>query len=231
MKIISYHTKGPYVREAARLTKSVDLLKLSSMYENQQIPKVDWFDATAYKPIFIRKMLTKHKQDVLFVDSDAVFHKDPVPFFSKIKGQNFHWAMYKRNVWQTGTIWVDYSPESLDLMDRWIMKNLEKRLLTGDCKGGGQQNFNEVLGKKKYHWFKTLPPKFCWFDLLGKRKSECMIEHLQASRHLRKPGISTNGLRNKRTKRIEAIETQFGMREKAEEKAKKKQENEDNPPV
>lgn len=222
MKIISYHTKGPYEREAARLTKSVELLKLLSNYENQKIPKLDWFDATAYKPVFIRKMLTKHKQDVLFVDSDAIFHQTPVSFFAKIKSQNYHWAMFKRNVWQTGTIWVDYAAESMDLLDRWIAKNLEKRLLTGDRQGGGQHNLNETLGQKKYHWLKNLPPRFCWFDLLGKRESDCVIEHLQASRHHRNPGVSTPGLRNKRSRRVAAIETQFGMRKKAEEKAEKK---------
>jgi hypothetical protein len=214
MKIISFHTEGPYEREAARLAKSIEVLGLTDILDMETIPEVNWYNATVYKSLFIKKMLLKHSCPVLCVDADAVFHKTPVPFFTEVQEQGFHFAMFKSHWWQTGTTWTDGSPEAIALLDQWMMNVLETRLLQPDEVRGDTPNFNEVMMGKEYDWFKALPSEFCWFDLLERteeRSDDVVIEHLQASRDYREPRIASQPLIDRRTRRVIEIEKKLGM--------------------
>ena len=215
MKIIAYHTPGPYAEEARRLIRSLKILRLGPHLIIEEIEEMDWLDATAYKPVFIRKMLKKNKCPVLFIDSDAVVHHNPCKYFKGLKKQGYHVAMHRRNLWQTGTVWMNNSKISISLLDEWIALNEQKRK-AGDRDGGGQTNLNIVLRSKKTDkWLKNIPVNYCWFDLMQRTHelsiNAIIIEHLQASRDYKESRTTPETLLQLRHKRIKEIETRLGL--------------------
>ena len=168
--IVSYYTTNtPYEKEAAKLIKSLQLLRIP--YDVVGVPNLgDWQSNTRFKAKFMQDMLIRHKgKSVVWVDSDAVVHSYPDLFDS-----------YSCD--------VANNPQTLELCRRWEGNNISEG---PGAKTFEQWNLGKAIedmrneGKIKDE---NLPPEYTMiFDSMRQMYPNItpVIEHFQASRKLR----------------------------------------------
>ena len=177
MKIVSYYTADDiYSQHAILLKHSLDHYNLS--YSIDSISPRDWLAATAYKPTFIKAKLAQYQEALLYIDVDAVVHRNIEPFFRTITEDI---AVHYTDDGQllSGVIYLQNSPEVMRLVDRWIRKLVEKPN-TWD-----QMALHEIIDKDENLSVFKLPPEYLYiFDTFKKLypNKQPVIEHLQASR-------------------------------------------------
>ncbi|GAG95773.1 unnamed protein product, partial [marine sediment metagenome] len=138
MKFISYYTKGAY--EGVMNNFLLPSLKDWNLdYDIKMIKDLgNWHANTHYKAQFIREMLLKHKQPLVFTDADSTIEQDPV-LFSKLEIYsphidigvhflNWHFFWHKRKGQErrdalSGTIYLNYNNNVLRFLDDWIEEN------------------------------------------------------------------------------------------------------------
>lgn len=193
MIFISYYTLGNYEKVINQyLIPSLKKWKL--FYDIESVEDMgNWQKNTHYKAQFIKKMLLKHKQSVVFLDADATVEQNPILFTQltdyDIAYHELDWYLMwrkqsgnpKREV-LSGTLYLNYNEKILKFLDKWIEENNNNICWE-------QKNMQKILEKwnnklKIYN----LPPKYCCIILTQDRipdyyiKDKPVILHHQVSR-------------------------------------------------
>jgi hypothetical protein len=190
--IVGYYTSNTaYEQEAERLVNSCKKLGL----ENDVIAVNNlgtWQLNTRYKASFMLEMLAKHAgKRLLYVDSDAVFHRQPELFINyradiAVRYQDFAW---RKNECLSGTIYMENSEKTRQLCRLWLEKN---RSEVANSKNLEQWNLGSAIDEMvKTHGLicKNLPAEYTFiFDSMRKIYPDAspVIEHFQASRRLKR---------------------------------------------
>lgn len=116
MIFISCHTDDDlYTGYARQLEQDFKTFGLSYHIESYMI-RGSWFRNTHYKPIFIKKMLLKFKQPVVWIDADTRILKEPT-LFSTL---SCDMAAYYDKCLCSATMYFDYNNRVLKVIDEWI---------------------------------------------------------------------------------------------------------------
>lgn len=211
MKVVAFHTGGTYHKEARLLARSLHLLKIPYVIE-EFAPVRDWDDGVAMKCSFLKEMRARWAGPILYVDVDAVFHRDPSQYFDSIKedfgahwfqGPAFGYDRHRNDNWfLSGTLFLNDTPGARKLLDAWHAENLS-RMEKGDRTGLGQASLRDVVEKGGDWTIRRLPGEYCYvFDKPWAYPpgTKPVIEHLIASRENR--GRSKGKIHRGRRERI-----------------------------
>lgn len=190
--VVGYFTiNTPYAQEKDKLVESIKKFKLGSYIKG--VPNLgDWQKNTRYKATFLKEILEKFPtKDILYVDADAEFLKEPDLFSNyncdiAIRWQDFRW---RKNESLSGTIFMKNNSKTKEICNKWIRYN--------DLEGPNPNTYEQWnLGKlikefeishKLIH--KLLPAAYCSFDhirdIYPEIKGKEVIVHYQASRRLK----------------------------------------------
>ncbi len=169
-----------------------------------------WVRNAALKPTFLLEARKKYRGPLLYVDVDAVFHRDPWPVLSDLDCDVAVYREAGRLI--SATIFLQDTEATLDLLAEW------KRRCDKDPEVWDQVVLQGILDDDREstlnYRVEELSASFCWiFDRLSNAKgSDVYIEQLQASRQA---NASNKRGRNKslerRAERIAAIEKILGL--------------------
>lgn len=124
--IVSFYTKDwEYPAHAKRLKKELDSLQIP--HDIVERPSAGgYLQNTCQKPFFIREMLLKHKEPILWVDVDASVFRRPHWFCGLDADISLRpKPPTHRRKWHVGTMWFNYNKVALEFIDEWCK-------LTGD---------------------------------------------------------------------------------------------------
>ncbi|MDM9646811.1 putative nucleotide-diphospho-sugar transferase [Rhizobium sp. S163] len=211
--IVAFYTKNSlYEFEAKRMVSSARRLGLS--VETTAFDSAgSWVRNASLKAAFLLEARKQQRGPLLYVDVDAVFHRNPWPQLSHYECDI---ALYRENGrLLSGTILLNDTPQTLRLLEEW------KKRSDANPDIWDQVVLQEILDQDRaletgFYSVEGLPATFCWiFDRLSNvRDDHVFIEHLQASRQAK--GAEKRG-RNKslerRAARIEAIEKILAVEE------------------
>lgn len=166
-----------------------------------------WVRNAALKPTFLVEARKAHRGPMLYVDVDAVFHRDPWPVLADF---DCDVAVYREegNRLISATILFGDTPAAMRLLDVW------KERCDRDPDIWDQVVLEQILdedrasGNPQYR-VGALPVSFCWiFDRLSNAKSDAVfIEQLQASRQAKaSERRGRNKMLERRQDRIAMIE-------------------------
>lgn len=191
--IIAFHTNDEVYRsEAARLKKSLD--KLGLRYQFFEVEREgDWARTTLLKPKWMRSARDTISGPLLYIDVDAVVHKDPWPYLHQYTGDLA--AVYDYGILNSATILINDTVGAREMLDHWQSlagERLKKPL--GELQQTGEDSDQTVLREIVNHaekraessmTFQRLPLNMAYiFD--GNPRHELVgdvyIEQLQASR-------------------------------------------------
>ncbi len=211
--IVAFYTKDSlYEFEARRMVSSARRLGLS--VETTAVDSAgSWVRNASLKAAFLLEARRQHRGPLLYVDVDAVFHRNPWPRLSRYECDI---ALYRENGrLLSGTILLNDTPQTLHLLEEW------KKRSDTNPEIWDQVVLQEILDQDQaletgVYSVEELPATFCWiFDRLSNvRDDHVFIEHLQASRQAK--GTKKRG-RNKslerRAARVETIEKILAVEE------------------
>ncbi len=184
--IVAYYTIGtPYEAEAAKLITS--LKKLNISYDVVGVKNLgDWQSNTRFKAKFMQDMLVKHSgKSLVYVDSDAIVHSNPVLFDNydcdiAVRWQDFKW---RKNECLSGTIYMANNEATFNLCKSWESLNSTNKINNLE-----QWNLGDVIKESRSKQLikdKNLPPEYTMiFDSMRSMYPNIkpVIEHFQASR-------------------------------------------------
>ncbi len=211
-KIVGFYTTDSiYEREAARMVASATRLGLT--VETTPIESAgSWVRNAALKPTFLLDVRERIRGPLLYVDVDAVFHRDPWP---ALLHHECDIAVYREaGRLISATILLNDTQRALDLLSEW------KRRCDQDPEIWDQVVLQNILDEdrtsaRRYRVME-LPTTYCWiFDRLSNVKGEAIvIEQLQASRQANDAGRKRrrNKSLERREARIASIEQILGVR-------------------
>jgi hypothetical protein len=133
MIFISYYTKNTPYEEVMNTHLLPSLEKFQLTYHIEAVEDMGgWQANTGYKCRFIKKMLEKYQQPVIFLDCDAVIEQPPNLFEELPKDVDIavHFLSWFR-FWRgqdndskkellSGTMFINYTPNALVLLNDWI---------------------------------------------------------------------------------------------------------------
>jgi len=182
-EIVAFFTSNSfYEQEAERMMASAVRLGLSAMAIAVSSAG-SWVRNAAQKPTFLySERLYKHGP-LLYVDVDAVFHRNPWPALNTFKDDDIavHYNFEGRLI--SATILINDTPAALRLLEIWkdrcdedpdIWDQIVLQQIIEEDRASGAPQFR--IG--------SLSIAFCWiFDRLSNQKTDVVyIEQLQASR-------------------------------------------------
>lgn len=162
--------KNRLLRSAQRLGLAVDAEPIESTGS--------WVRNASMKPSVLVAMRRKHTGPLLYVDVDAVFHRDPWPTLAALDCDIAAYHEPEGHL-LSGTLFINHTPAAAELLqacaenpEEWDQLVLE-RLLASDA----------ASAAPRYRQAR-LPVAYCWiFDKTDNAPcAEVFIEHLQASR-------------------------------------------------
>jgi len=203
MLTIAFHTPD-YAHEAELFRASLEQVGME--HEITAIEsRGDWYDNTAYKPVFLREMRQKHTGPLLYIDVDAFVHENCEGFFEGLaeRGVDFgaHWfrgpakghdlsKVRDEGWWMlSGTLFLGDTTGCRQLLDTWVMFNRFMRQI-GVTQGGGQKNLWYLVTCLEHLKVERLPGCYCRvFDKPWAYDTDepVIIEHSIASREHRPP--------------------------------------------
>lgn len=180
--VVAFHTTDPiYSNEAKRMLASAQRLELKTDITPVQSTG-EWVRNASMKAEFLAKQRTSHRGSLLYVDVDAVFHRNPWPLLAQLDTDI---AVYYEENGRllAGTIFIADTPSAQDLLNTWAKRcNVNPDIWD-------QVVLEEILAEdmlrtESQYRVARLPVSFCWiFDKSDNlSSSEIFIEHLQASR-------------------------------------------------
>jgi len=225
MRVVAYHTGGPYTQEAELLVASLEKLKIDHHVENVGAA-TDWDHAVSLKPIFIYRMREMYTGPLVSVDVDAFFHSDPSAYFDGLDTDfGAHWFQgpsggydkTRNDDWMlSGTMFWGDTKEARELLKTWSLVNAAKQAV-GHWAGGGQANLRSIVEsqlKMGMGWLRVtrLPGEYCYvYDkpwAYPEGTVPC-IEHTIASRENR--GKSKGRVHRGRQDRIAVLRKEVGL--------------------
>lgn len=178
--ICSFYTTE-YKELAGQMKQSVESFGFET--DIVQIEKINgrWLDTIYWRADFVKMMLEKHKNDVVWLDADAVMCKRPT-IFENFKGdfgahvRDFRW---RKNELLGGTMYFADTDKTRKFVDEWIFlnNNTPKQRLS--------QWVIPTALKRVPLEFVNLPASYCQIFDLMKECGEPTILHTQASRKFR----------------------------------------------
>jgi hypothetical protein len=205
-KIVGFYTSNSfYEQEAARMAASATRLGLR-VHTTPVNSAGSWVRNAALKPTFLLEARKSNRGPLLYVDVDAVLHRDPWPVLRTLGCDLAVYREEDRLI--SATILLNDTPATLRLLEVW------KERCDRDPEIWDQVVLQQILDEDRssenpQYQVGELPASFCWiFDRLSNAKTDAVyIEQLQASR--RATAHEKRG-RNKwlerRQERIETIE-------------------------
>lgn len=188
--IVLFHTDDDlYKNEAERCIKYIE--KLGLKYDATVIPKKSqWVENCAMKSKILLDARKRLRGPILYVDVDAVIHKDPWPYLSQYEG-DLAVYFHSNGELMSGTILINDTQKAMCLLEEWVTLQdsspleWDQRVLE-ELISSYEKNDNS--GTRKIN-IQRLPPSFCYvFDkLYSSFYGEIFIEHLQASRQVKRP--------------------------------------------
>ena len=120
--IISFYTTDwEYPQHAERLKRECDHLGLSHII--REYPSSGYLQNCQKKPYFIREVINEIKSPVLWIDVDASIYKLPDHFVNLDADVSLKSMILPRDrSWHVGTMWFNYTQNTLDLLDLWCNK-------------------------------------------------------------------------------------------------------------
>jgi len=213
--IVAFFTRDSiYETEKNRLQRSAELLNLP--LDAQAVDTTgSWVRNAAMKPGVLAGMRNKHRGPLLYVDVDAVFHRNPWPGLMALECDIAAYYEPEGHL-LSGTLFINDTPAASELLETWARACADnpdewdqlvlERIIAEDA----------VRDAPRYR-LEKLPVSYCWiFDKTNNESCDAVfIEHLQASREARqrrrrfgRPGRSVR----RRRDRVLAIESiLFGM--------------------
>lgn len=193
--------KNRLLRSAQRLGLAVDATPIESTGS--------WVRNASMKPSVLVAMRKKHTGPLLYVDVDAVFHRDPWPTLAALDCDIAAYHEPEGHL-LSGTLFINHTPAAAELLQAWAQaceddpeewdQRVLERLLASDA----------ASAAPRYRQAR-LPVAYCWiFDKTDNAPcAEVFIEHLQASREAtqrkRVFGRPVRAVRRRRD-RVRAIE-------------------------
>lgn len=191
--IIAFHTPDEVYRtEAARLKSTLDALGLDYKFFEVK-PEKNWVRTTLLKPSWILKAREELSGPLLYVDVDALVHRDPWPYLSGQTGDAAAFV-FQNGEFASGTIWINDTTGARTLLTSWLEQSQNRRdsdagELTNTGENGDQGVLREVVVAEEQSsgrfQFSRLPTNMTYiFDRVGWyfTYGPVVIEHLQASR-------------------------------------------------
>lgn len=207
--VVAFFTEGSfYEQEKERMSRSAERVGLR-VQATALASAGSWVLNAGLKPGFLLQERAKLRGPLLYVDVDAVFHRNPWP---ELRRLDCDIAAYyeggKRLI--SATILINDTPEAALLLERWRQGCLANPDMWD------QLVLEQVIAEdaaSAHPLFRVvkLPVSFCWiFDRVeNERVSDIFIEQLQASREAtkRKRWFGRIGKRLKRRRdRVDEIE-------------------------
>jgi hypothetical protein len=185
MVVVFYTTDSIYEKEKERLLRSAGHLGLNVT----AIAVADtgsWVRNAGLKPGVLLQQRKLLRGPLLYVDVDAVFHRDPWPELTSI---NSDFGVYYEASGRllSGTILINDTPRALALLEAWHDGCVEEPE-TWDQIVLEQIIERDSTVASPCYSVTNLPGSFCWiFDDVENKPVSCVyIEHLQASREAKK---------------------------------------------
>lgn len=195
--VTSYYTiETPYVEVCHDyLMPSVSRLNLNS--DIRAIPnRGSWLKNTAYKPEFLRAMMDKHDENIVFVDVDAEIKFYPALFLDIPKEYYVAAHLLDKSAWYgngypkntfellSGTLWFRNCDQSRKLLDDWMTACRATNIWE-------QKVLHSVLDSHGIKYYQ-LPLSYCYIKSMPSGKPpvvKCdnpVIVHNQVSRSLKR---------------------------------------------
>jgi hypothetical protein len=136
----------------------------------------NWMKANHFKAVFIKEMLLKHKQPIVWLDADMEILQNP-GLFDEIEcdiAVNF----FKDQQLCGGVMYFNYNPQTLALIDAWIAQNQV------NPDSWESENLNGLLKDPGFKHIVKLPREYCTFDLC-EDQANAVLWSRQASRRLK----------------------------------------------
>lgn len=185
--IISFYTRDwEYPNHAKRLIRECENLNLEHRIEERP-SRGGYLENTCIKPEFIRDMLHEEKRPVLWIDVDGSIFKQP-EFFDELDAEFAAKRMPKnrKRIWHVGTMWFNYSSDTLDFMDRWIE-------LSGEL--SDESSLEETW--KEFNWLRAVDIPIEYFEIeqrgKGPKKDTVILHRLSESPSKQKQSSRFNG--------------------------------------
>jgi hypothetical protein len=191
--IVSYFTiNTPYQLVAHNhILPSLEQMKLKSDIRGIE-SFGSWQANTRFKPKFIREMMNKHTEDIVFIDSDADVLEYPVLFDQIPEDYDIAVHILDRDLWYnqnfneekevlSGTLYIRNNDKVKEIVDHWI------RLCEMAPEIWEQQLLQQVIKKNNVKVYE-LPISYCYIASLPDGREpfvKCdkpVIKHHQASR-------------------------------------------------
>lgn len=197
MIYISYYTSNTPYEQVIQNCLLPSLKTYGLKYDIEAIEdKGSWQANTGYKCVFVKKMLQKHNEPVVFLDADAVVTRNPA-LFDELNDYDiaFHWLDWylqwrgktgdKREL-LSGTMMFNPTKNTFNLLDEWIY---EVKSQSGKWE---QRVLQEIIERKeKELQIYNLPASYCAVILHNKKIPSYIkapvIVHTQASRKYKYP--------------------------------------------
>ncbi len=195
-----------YETEAARMVASAWRLGLS-VHTWPFISTGSWVRNASLKPTFLVQQREKRRGPLLYVDVDAVFHRDPWPALAEL---DCDIAVYReRGRLISATILINDTPAAREILAKWKQRCDENPDVWDQVVLQEILDEDQALANPRYREGK-LSASFCWvFDRVDNGiPDKVYIEQLQASREISREharGKARRGLQ-RRQERVRVIE-------------------------
>lgn len=192
-----------YETEAARMVASAWRLGLS-VHTSPFVSAGSWVRNASLKPTFLVTQRQKLQGPLLYVDVDAVFHRNPWPVLADF---DCDIAVYReRGRLISATILINDTPAARELLTRWKERCDENPEVWDQVVLQEILDEDQALATPRYREGQ-LPATLCWvFDRVSNGKPDKVyIEQLQASREIR--DRFRGGARKKLKRRLDRVRT------------------------
>jgi len=179
-RYVAFYTEGTlYEEEVKHLVSDCERLGLELITRGYE-DTGSWVRNAGIKPQFILEMLTISKQDIVYVDADARIRRLPM-LFKNFRGDlGVHYLNGKELL--SGTIYLANTPDVRLLVKLWAQRQAE-RPDTWD-----QKTLQAVVSETGFK-VTPIPPAYVQIFDSMKHHGPPVIEHMQASRRVRKKKI------------------------------------------
>jgi hypothetical protein len=186
--VIAYYTKGnSYEHISENLKNSCKTYDIPLYIESIQ-DLGSWEANTHYKAQFILKCLERFKQNLAYVDVDAVFRRFPDLFNTldcdiAYRTESFKW---RSNEALSGTIFLKNCPNTIEIIKSWISLNERNPSSRYKPDTWEQANMQKVVKSSSSINYYNLPPEYTFITDHTRRmypQLKPVIEHFQESRN------------------------------------------------
>lgn len=177
--VTGYSINTPYEEEVKKFIDSLNDHHITNYKVYPFDSKGSWAKNCQQKAIILKQALTEQKENVCWVDADAVFLNPPI-LLGNIASEIAYHYFEKRKEVLTGTLYLKNCPIVLSLVDEWIKVNNSNN-------EWDQRNLQAILQSTQYQGISTtrLPAEYCKIFDSDQITPHPVIIHNQASRRFK----------------------------------------------